>query len=496
MNRSEDPMNRSEQERTRIVRAWLDEGSTELSAHVRDAVVRGVRASTQDRPFSWRFSDMNAQAKLAILAAAVLVVAVAGINLLRVDENVGGPTVAPSHDPLTPNPQPSAVTTGDFPSGLLTPDIPYAMTRDTVPFSVVFPTSGWWSNGDFYIENAAKAAELFFWPSAPDGVFVDPCSATQGPPLSSNAELANAVASIPGIALVSGPTDVTVGGLPAKHIVLTVPDDIACAVGDFKLWYAEGIDGGRYASRLGNTIRVWIIDAGDGTRLWIDAETPADASAESEAEIQQVIDSIDFPLGIAPAAGDLQPGAYSMGIGLGLSFELETSGWVSGPRNADGSVGPISRGTGSPDGAVIRFVGDPIRRVFTDPCAHTLGPEIGPTRFDLAAAMASIPGVDVTGPTSQSLAQGNSNAEHLVLTIPDDIECPPTDFYLWSDEGVGTRAATALRSTIRVWIFHPNNRMGGICCGRVVIEAETYAGASPELEREIQRIIDSVWHGG
>jgi hypothetical protein len=440
---------------------------------------------------------MNAQAKLAILVAAVLVVAIAGINLLLVDENVGRPTVAPSQDPTTsPSPQPSAVTAEDFPSGLLTADVRYPMTRDSVPFSVVFPTSGWRSNGEFYIEKLDKEAELFFWSSAPDGVFADPCSATQGPPLSSNAELASAVASIPGTVLVSGPTDVTVGGRPAKHVVLTVPDDIACGVDDFELWYAEGIAGGRYASRLGNTIRVWIIDAEPGTRVWIDAETPADASPESEAEIQQVIDSIEFGSPFVPEAGDLQPGPYGASV-PGFTFVVPTSGWVSGPRNADGSVGPISRGTlGSPDGAVIRFVFDPIRRVFTDPCAHILGPAIEPSKTDLATAMASIPGVDITGPTRQSLNEGYSTSERLVLTVRDDIECAPADFYLWSDEGVGTRAATALRSTIRAWIFHPNDRAGPMCCGMVVIEAETYAGASPEIEREIQRIIDSVSHGG
>jgi hypothetical protein len=478
------------------ISAWLeaeapDRAPTLLVEHTRER----LRTTQQRRRWgpAWRFPDMKTQARLAIFAAAVLVVAVAGINLLLVDQNVGGPTVAPSQPPVTsPSPQPSAVTAGDFPSGLLTPDIRYPMTRDTVQFSVVFPTSGWRSNGEFYIEKPGKEAELFFWTSAPDGVFADPCSATQGPPLSSNAELASAAASIPGTALVSGPTDVTVGGFPAKNLVLTVPDDIGCGVGDFKLWYAEGIDGGRHASRLGDTIRVWIIDTGDGTRLWIDAETPADVSPESEAEIQQVIDSIEFAVPFVPEAVDLQPGRYGAGIGPGVEFVLPTSGWVSGSRNPDGSVGPISKGTvGSPDGAVIRFVGDPIRRVFTNPCAHTLGPAIGPSKTDLATAMASIPGVDIAGPTRQSLVF--STAEHLVLTVRDDIQCPPADFYLWSDEGVGTRAATALRSTIRVWIFVPNDRA---IFGRVVIEAETYAGASPEIEREIQRIIDSVTHGG
>jgi hypothetical protein len=164
------------------ISAWLaaeapDGAPTRLVEHTRER----LRTTQQRRRWgpTWRFPDMKAQAKLAIFAAAVLVVAVAGINLLLVDENVGGPTVAPSQVPMaSPSPQPSAVTVGEFPFGLLTPDIRYAMTRDTVQFSVVFPTSGWRSNGDFYIGNAGSDAELFFWTSAPDGVFADPgCAA-------------------------------------------------------------------------------------------------------------------------------------------------------------------------------------------------------------------------------------------------------------------------------------------------------------------------------
>jgi hypothetical protein len=49
----------------------------------------------------------------------------------------------------------------------------------------------------------------------------------------------------------------------------------------------------RYATALGSTIRVWIVDV-DGTPVWIDGETYKGAGPEPGQEIQQIIDSIQF----------------------------------------------------------------------------------------------------------------------------------------------------------------------------------------------------------
>lgn len=90
-------MNRSEQERTRIVRAWLGEGSTELSQRVLDGVLRTLPATAQDRPFgsSWR-SRMSAVA--AVAAAAVVIVVIASIRPPGGGVPGGaGPTAVPTH---------------------------------------------------------------------------------------------------------------------------------------------------------------------------------------------------------------------------------------------------------------------------------------------------------------------------------------------------------------------------------------------------------------
>jgi hypothetical protein len=50
---------------------------------------------------------------------------------------------------------------------------------------------------------------------------------------------------------------------------------------------------GRYATELGSTIRVWIVDV-DGTLIWIDGETFKGAGSEPGQQLQQIVDSIQF----------------------------------------------------------------------------------------------------------------------------------------------------------------------------------------------------------
>lgn len=161
--------------------------------------------------------------------------------------------------------------------------------------SIALPTTGWRSNGDFYMDTLENpdSPNFFFWGVTPDGVYADPCNQVQGEAVGpSAAALADAVALLPGIELVSGPTDVVVGGNPGKQVVVKVPEDIGCPAGSFHLWY-DAETGGRWASFLNATIRVWIIEV-EGATLWIDAETDEDAGPEVDQEIQEIIDSIVF----------------------------------------------------------------------------------------------------------------------------------------------------------------------------------------------------------
>jgi hypothetical protein len=300
----------AERDTTRIVRSWLRTDEHESADRVLDNVFALLDATPQRRS-RWparRIADMNPYTKIVIGAAAVLVVAVIGINMLPVGGGVGrGPAPTPTPVPSTvPTPSPSpTVSPSPTPAADVFPPIGpletgkrHAISREGVPFSLTVPTPEWTSNGMFAIDRSGGfgplGAGFIFWSDTPVGIFTDPCAGQKGPELGTSvSDLAAAIAAIPGTVPVSGPTDVTVGGYPAKKVVIRIPHDIGCDAMSFDLWYAPTPGLGRYATAAGSTIRTWIIDV-NGTPVWIDGETFEGAGLGPGREIQQVIDSIEF----------------------------------------------------------------------------------------------------------------------------------------------------------------------------------------------------------
>ena len=186
-----------------------------------------------------------------------------------------------------------------------------------------------------------------------------------------------------------------------------------------------------------------------------------------------------------PPEGPLAIGMHTAVLeGVPLSFSVPTSGWTSNP----GSINKNEYGRS--DSLGINFWGSAPENVYADPCAHTpLSPQPSATAVGLAAAAAAIPGTDlVSGPST--IEVGGRPAQHVVFTIREDIGCDPTDAYLWYDESAGGatggwRWAGALGATHQVWIIDVDGKL-------VWIDSETFKGAKPELDQEIQQIVDSI----
>ena len=301
----------TDRETTRIVRSWMDEGVTALPDRVLDAVLDQIPATPQRRA-SWlarRSPFMSNSLRVVVAVAAVLVLALIGIQLFG-GGNVGGPGPSPSQSEsptLAPTPSPSATAAAAFPPAGAMEVGRHSMTLAGVPLSIELTTAGWTSTDDSGInkgsfeDGAPDSASLFLWPdSPPDNVYADPCAHTPlDPPAGpSAAELAAAVSTVAGTELVSGPTAVTVGGYPAQHVVITIPDTIGCAAEQFYLWYDSDHPAApppglyRYATAR-STIYTWIIDV-DGTIVWIEGETFATSGPEAAQEVQQIVDSIQF----------------------------------------------------------------------------------------------------------------------------------------------------------------------------------------------------------
>jgi len=67
-----------------------------------------------------------------------------------------------------------------------------------------------------------------------------------------------------------------------------------------------------------------------------------------------------------------------------------------------------------------------------------------------------------------------------------DVGCDPGFFYRWPDDlGGAFWTSTEVGDTIRIWLVN----VGGTL---LYIEGDTHAGAGPELEREVQRIVNSI----
>jgi hypothetical protein len=178
-------------------------------------------------------------------------------------------------------------------------------TADGVPFSYRVPTPHWERFGSISINKSwggSQGAEaIIYWSSFPDGDYVDyyghearPCTRLLSPPVGpSAADLAAAVSTAPGVQLLTGPSDVRVGGNPAKYVVLAVRKDVGCDPGFFYTWH--DVYGGAFwtTTPVRATMMVWIVDV-DGTRLFIEAATTFSAGSLLEREIQQIVRSIRF----------------------------------------------------------------------------------------------------------------------------------------------------------------------------------------------------------
>jgi hypothetical protein len=95
-----------------IVAAWLEEGPTELPEATRRAIAVNIRTTHQTRRLNWvpwRNPSMNPLARLAVIAAGMVVAIGGAVYILTPGGQIGGQpsTVAPSSAPPSPSQAPS-----------------------------------------------------------------------------------------------------------------------------------------------------------------------------------------------------------------------------------------------------------------------------------------------------------------------------------------------------------------------------------------------------
>jgi hypothetical protein len=293
----------TENDVARSLRSWLKENRHEDADRLLDVVFDQVPATPQRRA-GWlarRSTVMSNSVRIAVAAAVLVVVAFIGYQLLG-GSNIGGPTqtetplptASPSVAPSTAPSKAAGLPLGPF-------DLTVAGDIFDIPMTVTIGATDW--DGQIGSGVLVKSDNA----DAPDGaglivftgqleVYGDPCRWQTTRPNPMTAPTVDDV--IAALAAQTGrnatePVDISVDGHAGKSILLSVPTDANfadCDGGQFRSW---GPEASRYAQGPGQIDQVWVVDV-DGTLVTIDAAYYKGTPAEVRAEMDAILDSLQF----------------------------------------------------------------------------------------------------------------------------------------------------------------------------------------------------------
>jgi hypothetical protein len=292
----------------RLIRAFLDEGTTELPDVAFDAVRRDIHRTRQRVVIGpWREPDMSNLARVAIAAAAVIAVGFAWVNFgpSQSPGVAGRPSPSPA---ISPAPSPSAApsvsvggvqdlkTYGPVAPGRYRLAVSVDGTASTPRLLVTVPAGWTTDDGKFIFKDYGSDAGLGVGSWNIDGTVVDPCTdhtPVQPKPSGIDA-LAQALTHQPKTTA-KPPPDVTIDGYRGKVVEVTVATDISkCGNGldGFWIWTSSSGDG-RYVQDSDETDRIWILDV-TGQRFTFNVRIPARTTAADRAEFETMLKTIEI----------------------------------------------------------------------------------------------------------------------------------------------------------------------------------------------------------
>ena len=289
---------------SRVVRSWLREDEHDSADHVLEVVLSRLDATPQRRSL-WpprRSILMSNPVRIALAAAAVIVVAVVGLRFLPSQSiGPGVPTTAPSRAPSpTPTAAPSTTVPKTLPLSGAVPAGTYRVVSYTnTPFNVTVP-AGWMSSQGSLSKGPLppNGNGVLFAPWVVTHVYGDSCSwrgtiSAIGP---TKADLVAALTAQTGRS-VNGPTETTYGGLPATEFVFPVAaafDASVCNDEFLRIWpNTGGTEDGGIPNFPANTVTVSVVEAG-GRATAIVGLRHEDSPAAAVAELQSILDSVVF----------------------------------------------------------------------------------------------------------------------------------------------------------------------------------------------------------
>ncbi len=283
----------------RTARAWLEDGPTRMSSAAVMATLDHIHRTRQRRlPWAPRRNTRMYFTRIAAAAAAIVVAAAVGINVAGPGPGVGGPVNTPVPTPTT---RPSPASPPPQPIGVLQAGeyALYDAPSDPVRTVMTVP-DGWTSDRGWvifkYDGEPPEGMAIAIWDDA--NVYRDGCNwegSLFSPPVGPTVDdLATALSSLSDRAATPA-VDVALGGLPAKRLEITIPEDVdfsECDGGEFRSWTSPG-GGARYHQGPGEHSTIWIVEA-HGTRLLIFARDFPATSDEDRAEARAIVESARF----------------------------------------------------------------------------------------------------------------------------------------------------------------------------------------------------------
>jgi hypothetical protein len=295
----------TDRDTTRIVRSWLRSDEQDSADRVLGTVLDRLETTPQRRATrwpAWRTPPMTTATRLALGGLAIVVVGLIGVSLFG--QNVGNP-------PPTPIPSPTMAAAislpafGDLDAGT------YRIRNPgwtALPFTVTVPdgwttTEGWLTKGDTE-DPTGRTVFLNSW--IVSHVFSDGCMRGSDEDLlveTPTAEDIVATLAEQGGHETTGPTATSLGGRPAHLLVFTIPeasDTAACDGDSLRLWPGPGPDlsSGQLALP-GMTASIFVLDL-NGDPMIVVAGSQSDSAAADIAELETVVDSIEFEGAAAP----------------------------------------------------------------------------------------------------------------------------------------------------------------------------------------------------
>ena len=304
----------------RVLDVWLADGPTEVPDRVFDVVIDRIERQPQ-RP-GWQVRDdasLRRAARPLLAVAAVIVVAVLGINLLPLMSNgIGGATPSPSPSPSpSPAASPSAEPSRTPAANSLTRESwdaldPGTYVHDLTPPRVTFTVpSGWWLTTDFapgfgIRPEAFQTDEgLRVWFDMRLTVNDAACTEAPDPALGHTVDdLVTGFTTRPGV-VATDPQPVSIGGLdgqwfdlqlapdwsatcpfdPSQPGVTLFTDADPASNDNSPFWGVSGDD----------RLRLYVLDDTAGSTVMVVINTIDASTFESLlAEAQPVVDSLEF----------------------------------------------------------------------------------------------------------------------------------------------------------------------------------------------------------